>query len=136
MTEVRLPQELIKAIDAWATREGAASRSEAIRRLVIQSLTAAAQKSLSGHRHKGASKAREMANQALDLLSNRSLPDEELKRRKRRLTKGPKEFRELRDEFRSRRAQKEEDWAARAFFGRVESEIRGDSQRLVNERGC
>jgi Arc/MetJ-type ribon-helix-helix transcriptional regulator len=94
---VRLPQEVINAIDAWATREGAASRSEAIRRLIDQSLTATR---LSGHPHKGAFRAREMANQALDLLSNPSLPDEELKRRKRRLTKGPKEFREMRGKSR------------------------------------
>jgi Arc/MetJ-type ribon-helix-helix transcriptional regulator len=96
---VRLPRELIRAVDAWATREGAASRSEAIRRLIARSLTAAAEKPRSGQRHKGASKARQMANRALDLLSDRSLPEEELKSRKRRLTKGPIEFRELRDEF-------------------------------------
>jgi Arc/MetJ-type ribon-helix-helix transcriptional regulator len=96
---VRLPRELIKAIDAWAAREGASSRSEAIRRLVDGSLKTAAQKPRSGQRHKGAPKARDMANRTLDLLSDPSLPDEELKRRKRRLTKGPTEFRELRDEF-------------------------------------
>ena len=94
---VRLSRELIEAIDEWATREGAASRSEAIRRLIHRSLTAAAQKPRSGEHHKGASKAREMANRVLDLLSDRSLPDEELRRRKRRLIKGPTEFRELRD---------------------------------------
>src|SRR5438045_4120299 len=86
---VRLPRELIRGIDAWATREGAASRSEAIRRLIDRSLTAAAQKPRSGQRHKGASRAREMATRTLDLLSDRSLPDEELRRRTRRLTQGP-----------------------------------------------
>ena len=96
---VRLPPELIKAIDAWAAREGAASRSEAIRRLIGRSLTAAAQKPRSGQRHKGASKALNMANRALDLLGDRSLPDEELKRRRSRLTKGPREFREMRDKL-------------------------------------
>ena len=103
---VRLPRELIKAIDAWATREGAASRSEAIRRLVGRSLAAAAQKPGIGQRHKGASKARDMASRALDLLSDRSLPDEELKRRKRRLTMGPTEFRELKDEFQKPKRRK------------------------------
>ena len=38
-----------------------------------------------------------MANRILDLLSDRPLPDEELRRRKRQLIKGPTEFRELRD---------------------------------------
>jgi metal-responsive CopG/Arc/MetJ family transcriptional regulator len=55
---VRLPTERIKQIDAWAKREGAVSRSEAIRRLVDQSLVSATQQPQRGS-HKGASKATE-----------------------------------------------------------------------------
>jgi hypothetical protein len=99
---VRLPTERIKQIDAWAKREGAASRSEAIRRLVDQSLVAASQQPRSGS-HKGASKATELASKELDRRVDQSLPVEERERRKRRLTKGPKEFRDMRDDLPKRK---------------------------------
>ena len=41
--------------------------------------------------------AREMAGQAVDRLIDPSAPDEERQRRERRLLKGPKEFRDIRD---------------------------------------
>jgi Arc/MetJ-type ribon-helix-helix transcriptional regulator len=95
---VRLPDAMIKQIDAWAKREDVPSRSEAIRRLVDESLVAASQQPRSGS-HKGASTAREMAGQELDRLGDQSLPVEERERRKRRLTKGPTEFRDMRDDL-------------------------------------
>jgi hypothetical protein len=48
-------------------------------------------------RPKRAAKAREMAGQAVDRLIDPSAPDEERQSRKRRLLKGPKEFRDIRD---------------------------------------
>jgi hypothetical protein len=48
-------------------------------------------------RSKRPAKAREMAGQALDRLIDPSAPDEERHARKRRLLKGPKEFRDIRD---------------------------------------
>ena len=45
---------------------------------------------------KKAEKAQEMAAQELDRLIDPSAPDEERQRRKRRLLKGPKEFRDIR----------------------------------------
>jgi hypothetical protein len=45
---------------------------------------------------KKAVKASEMAAQEIDRLIDPSAPDEERQRRKRRLIKGPKEFRDLR----------------------------------------
>ncbi len=95
---VRLPEPMIKQIDAWAKREDITSRSEAIRRLVDQSLVAASQQPRSGS-HKGASKASEWAGQELDRVADQSLPAEEQERRKRRLTKGPTEFRDMRDDL-------------------------------------
>jgi metal-responsive CopG/Arc/MetJ family transcriptional regulator len=95
---VRLPPEMIKQIDTWAKRQGVASRSEAIRRLVDQSLVAATQQPRGGI-HKGASKASEWAGQELDRRVDHSLPAEEQERRKNRLTKGPKEFRNMRDDL-------------------------------------
>jgi Arc/MetJ-type ribon-helix-helix transcriptional regulator len=95
---VRLPPEMIKQIDTWAKREGVASRSEAIRHLVEQSLLAATQQPRRGS-HKGASKASEWASQEIDRRADHLLPAEERERRKHRLTKGPKEFRNVRDDL-------------------------------------
>jgi hypothetical protein len=47
-------------------------------------------------RPKRAAKAQEMAAQEIDRLIDPSAPDEERQRRKRRLLKGPKEFRDVR----------------------------------------
>jgi len=49
-----------------------------------------------GVRYKRAAKAREMASQEIDRLSDTSATDEERQSRKRRLVKGPKEFRDIR----------------------------------------
>jgi uncharacterized protein YlaI len=50
-----------------------------------------------GARSKRAAKARQMAGRAVDRLSDPSATDEERQSRKRRLLKGPKEFRDIRD---------------------------------------
>jgi hypothetical protein len=52
--------------------------------------------SRTGVRTKKAVKASEMAAQEIDRLIDPSAPDEERQRRKRRLLKGPKEFRDVR----------------------------------------
>jgi hypothetical protein len=49
---------------------------------------------------KRAAKAQEMAGQALDRLIDPSASDDERHSRKRRLLKGPKEFRDIRDKKR------------------------------------
>jgi hypothetical protein len=49
-----------------------------------------------GGRAKKSAKASEMAAQEIDRLIDPSAPDEERQRRKRRLLKGPKEFRDIR----------------------------------------
>jgi|SRR5436853_4519720 len=94
---VRLPPETIKAIDAWAKRENVSSRSEAVRRMVYQSLAAATQPRTG--RRKGASEASAWAGQEIDRRANQSVPAEERKRRKDRLTKGPSEFRKMRNDL-------------------------------------
>jgi hypothetical protein len=48
---------------------------------------------------KAAAKARELAGQELDRLGDASLGADERERRKRRLTKGPSEFRDLRSDL-------------------------------------
>jgi hypothetical protein len=96
---VRMPQDELKSLDAWIKTQPAPrpTRAEAIRRLVEQALAGGAQPSQKRSK-KSAVKAREMAGQAIDRLLGdaRSLPADERERRKRRLTRGPSEFREIR----------------------------------------
>jgi hypothetical protein len=81
-------------IDDWAAHNGAISRSEAIRRLVELGL--AASQPLWRRSPKAASKALDLAAQKIDKLIDPSTPGEERSTRKRRLLKGPKEFRDIR----------------------------------------
>ena len=90
---VRLEPETIAAIDTW-TAGHELTRSEAIARLIEIGLAAARR---AGMRRKHASKAFELASAAIDRLADPSLSDEERHLRKRRLLKGPREFRDLRD---------------------------------------
>ena len=90
---VRLAPETIAAIDAWAAGQDL-TRSDAIGRLVEIGLAAARR---AGIRRKKASKALELASEAIDRLADPSLSDEERHVRKQRLLKGPRELRDIRD---------------------------------------
>jgi Arc/MetJ-type ribon-helix-helix transcriptional regulator len=94
---IRLPPKLTAAIDKWAEENGVSSRSEAIRRLLELGL--AASQPLRWRNLEAASRALELAAQEIDKLIDPSTPDEERKTRKRRLLKGPKEFRDIRGDF-------------------------------------
>jgi Arc/MetJ-type ribon-helix-helix transcriptional regulator len=94
VSAIRLPVELTAAIDKWAARNDAPSRSDAIRRLVELGL--AKSQPMKKRSPKAASKALELAARQVDKLADSSIPPEERQRRKRRLLKGPGEFRELR----------------------------------------
>ena len=91
VSALRLPEEMTAAIDRWAERNGALSRSEAIRRLVEFILKI--KRSARPIGEKAASKAAELAGKAIDRLGDPSVTDDERASRKRRLLKGPKEFR-------------------------------------------
>jgi hypothetical protein len=97
---VRIPDELMADIQAWATPDHL-TRSEAIRRLVELGLTVKAEQRPSAEnrftRRGKATKASDMAGRTIDRLSNESAPTEEKARRKRRLIEGPAEFRDMRD---------------------------------------
>jgi hypothetical protein len=98
VTAIRLSRELRKTIDAWATRqEDKPARSEAIRRLVERGLRGTRPASPQNPRR--ASKAAEMAAHQIDKLGDASLTEEERGARKRRLLKGPKEFRDIRGDL-------------------------------------
>ena len=97
LSAIRLPPKLTAAIDKWTEENGVTSRSEAIRRLVELGL--AASQPLRRRNLKAASKALELAAQEIDKLLEPSIPEEERHRRKRRLLKGPKEFRDIRGDL-------------------------------------
>lgn len=90
---IRLPPELIDEIEKWSARHDAASRSEAIRRLVELGLavrTPAKQAGKPGRRLR----AQQLATNAIEKMIDPAAPPEERAQRRRRLTKGPSEFRE------------------------------------------
>src|SRR6266404_876839 len=94
---VRLQDDLLSSIDFWRhEQDDRPGRPEAIRRLLEELLTSL--QPLRQRSRKSASKASEMAGRELDRLGDQSLPNEERERRKRRLTKGPSEFRDMRDD--------------------------------------
>jgi hypothetical protein len=84
------------ALDAWSARQDdAPTRSEAIRRLVELGLTVkrpARPVSKPGRRLR----AQELATKAIEKIIDPTAPPEERAQRRRRLTKGPTEFREAR----------------------------------------
>ena len=84
------------AIDAWIARqkEPEISRPEAIRRLVELGLTV--KRRAKQAPHAGAHRAKELAAQAIDKLSDPTAHPDERAHRRQKLTKGPEEFRELR----------------------------------------
>ena len=93
--ELRASAELRTRIERWAAkRADKPSLSEAVRRLVERGL-ATAHSNLRPS-PKAAAKASAMAGTQIDLLSDRSAPLEEREKRKRRLLKGPSEFRDIR----------------------------------------
>jgi hypothetical protein len=95
MIGLRASPELRRAIESWAKRQGDVPvLSEAIRRLVelgLAGLTPTKQTS-----PKEAAKASDMAGRQIDKLANPATPEEERRARKRRLIKGPREFRDIR----------------------------------------
>jgi hypothetical protein len=93
-TAVRASPQLRATIDGWASRQpDKPSRSEAIRRLVELGLGSQLKESRST---RSAAQASDMAGQQIDRLIDPSATDAERQQRKRRLLKGPSEFRELR----------------------------------------
>jgi hypothetical protein len=87
----RLEPQTISAVEAWAVAHDV-SRSEAIRRLVELGLTVKSK----GRPKRGESKqrARDLAGFALDEMSDTTASAMDQASRKRRLIKGPSEFRD------------------------------------------
>ena len=98
VTAIRLPEDLRVRVEAWAAKlPDTPSRSEAIRRLVeigLAGVTAAKPSN-----KKFSAKAAGLAGAMVDYLSDQSAPTDVREKRKRRLLKGPSEFREMRTDL-------------------------------------
>jgi hypothetical protein len=94
VTAVRLPKALSDAVDSWAAnQDDEPVRSEAIRRLVELGLSVKT-KSAPSERQRAA--LADLASKAIDSLTVGTADSDEKASRKRRLLKGPEEFREVR----------------------------------------
>jgi metal-responsive CopG/Arc/MetJ family transcriptional regulator len=97
--EMRLNTSFLKTVDNWRRKQrDLPSRAEAIRRLAecgLASSTATPPQLRKGSRRKAA----EMADREIDRLGDQAVTNEERARRKRRLIKGPREFRGLRTDL-------------------------------------
>ena len=84
-------------IRAWAKKQDdSPALAPAIRRLVDLGLAVAPRQR---GPHKGAAKAKEMAGEQLDRMVDPATSPEERLTRKRRLLKGPSEFRDMRTDL-------------------------------------
>jgi hypothetical protein len=88
----RMPQPLIDQVEAWASANGA-TRSEAFRRLVELALKVKTEAKPVSKPGRGL-RAQELATMAIETIFDPTAPPEERAQRRRRLTKGPPEFRE------------------------------------------
>jgi hypothetical protein len=101
MTGVRLSADLEAAIAAWAkAQHDTPKKAEAIRRLLEIGLANA-----QAMRNARAQSA-DLAGQTIDRLADQTVPAEDRAERKRRLLKGPKEFRDIRDDLPKRKERR------------------------------
>ena len=94
---IRLPNELIDQIDEWGAERGM-TRSESIRRWIENGVDERWRplKQKPASRTQTRAKVAALAAETLDRHADQSAPPEEQASRKRKLLKGPKEFRDLR----------------------------------------
>ena len=91
---MRLSDEFIAKVDAWAEKQDdQPGRTEAIRRLVELGLTV---KTRSAPSERQRAALADLASKAIDSLTAGTPDNNEKASRKRRLIKGPEEFREVR----------------------------------------
>jgi Arc/MetJ-type ribon-helix-helix transcriptional regulator len=99
---VRIHPEQLQHLDEWITKQREKrSRPEAIREILDRALKH--DRRWRAGPHKGAAKAKAMAGKELDRLGDKSATEEERQSRKRRLLKGPGEFRGMREDLPKRK---------------------------------
>jgi hypothetical protein len=92
---VRLQPERLRALDTWASsQEDNPSRPEAIRRLLELALGHATPRGHLSDKSRG--EASTHASKTIDRLTDKTASPEEQENRKRKLIKGPLEFRDIR----------------------------------------
>ena len=92
--QMRASPEFLKSVDKWRAKQGdMPSRAEAIRRLVEMSLKSDSAPKPARNVARS-SRAAELAAKAIDKLGQPAASTKERDERRRRLTKGPPEFRE------------------------------------------
>jgi aspartyl/asparaginyl beta-hydroxylase (cupin superfamily) len=92
--QMRASKQFLKSVDKWRARQpDKPSRAEAIRRLVERGL--AGSKSAKPH-DESSVEGIQMAAHVIDRLLDQSATVDERESRKRKLIKGPKEFRDIR----------------------------------------
>jgi hypothetical protein len=90
---VRIQPPQLALLDGWIDQQpDKPSRPEAVRRLLGTALAQSSDQST-------AKKASAIASRTADLLVDKSVPVEEQERRKRALIKGPREFRNIREDL-------------------------------------
>jgi hypothetical protein len=95
VSAIRLSADIKARIDKWAAKQpDNPARSEAIRRLIEYGLSHAKPHGRPSHHARAHASA--LASQTIDGLMDRTAPTEEQEKRKRKLIKGPLEFRDLR----------------------------------------
>jgi metal-responsive CopG/Arc/MetJ family transcriptional regulator len=96
---ITLGASFLKSVDEWRRKQrGHPSRAVAIRRLAEGGLAS----SITSRRRSKESrrKAAEMADREIEQLGNQAANNEERARRKRQLIQGPREFRDIRADWR------------------------------------
>jgi hypothetical protein len=96
--QVRIQPVKLADLDRWiAAQADQPSRPEAIRRIVERALARFSHGRRPGKQK--AQKASDLADLTAERLVDKSMPVEEQERRKRALIKGPKEFRDIREDL-------------------------------------
>jgi hypothetical protein len=92
---IRLPEAILAKVEHWAmAQEDRPPRSQAIRRLVEIGLTVKGPARPSVRKPGRRLRARELAGEAIDKMEDATATPDERSQRRRRLTKGPLEFRD------------------------------------------
>ena len=104
---VPLSRDLLERLDLWiAGQESAVDRAEALRRLAEMRLDHVGVSSRREKSSRGAEEAVGMASNMIDSLGDCSATRDDREQRKRRLVKGPFEFREIRKKHDDARRKK------------------------------
>jgi hypothetical protein len=113
---VRLPPDQLADLDRWIRdiarrmRSKPTGRPEAVRDILQNHFDTQRQHWAREDVHKTKSatrdKSADLAGRTIDAIADQSAPVEDRAKRKRRLLKGPQEFREMRDDLRKRQGRR------------------------------